>query len=417
MNIPSIRKQTPRYARKNEAVLGAAARLFNEQGLKGVTLADVAVCVGLNTTSLTYYFGRKEDLAAACLRRSIAAMDAIAEAAMAERNPSDRVASFVRRYVELLSDIAEKRHLELISFQDFRALTGRGADAVFVAYENLFRRVRALMRGLPGGNWPRIEENARAYLILSVTADAQAWIGAYEPDEYERVARRMIDVLLGGLAAGNSAWNPFRVEVLARPPESDTAGAAREAFLQAATELVNEQGYQGASVERISARLKVTKGSFYYHNDSKDDLLLSCFERSFAVIRAAQRAALAHHGSGWERLATATDSLVRHQQSDGGPLLRYRVLNAVPQPARQSLLLAKGRLSARFAGMVTDGITDGSIRPVDPAIAAQLIDAMINAAANLKRWVPAATDTNASALFARPLFEGLLTSAVAADSA
>jgi hypothetical protein len=77
-----------------------------------VTLADVAVSVGLNTTSL-------------------------------------------RRYVDLLADIAEQRHVELISFQDFRAL----------------------MRGSPSVVWPRTDENARAYLILSVTADAQAWPG------------------------------------------------------------------------------------------------------------------------------------------------------------------------------------------------------------------------------------------------
>eukprot|EP01036_Dinobryon_divergens_P048208 gene48208-64682_t len=74
-----------------------------------------------------------------------------------------------------------------------------------------------------------------------------------------------------------------------------------EAFLRAATFLVNEQGYRGASVDKISARLKVTKGSFYHHHDTKQDLIAACFARSLAVQRQAFQLAVASAGSGWER--------------------------------------------------------------------------------------------------------------------
>ena len=67
----------------------------------------------------------------------------------------------------------------------------------------------------------------------------------------------------------------------------DADGSATEAFLRAATALVNEQGYRGASVDKISARLNVTKGSFYHHNDNKHDLISECFDRTFAVVRRA----------------------------------------------------------------------------------------------------------------------------------
>ncbi|MGZ8362699.1 MAG: TetR/AcrR family transcriptional regulator, partial [Caulobacteraceae bacterium] len=46
--------QTKRFERKREAILDAAARLFNQKGLKGATLAEVAQRVGLITTSVTY---------------------------------------------------------------------------------------------------------------------------------------------------------------------------------------------------------------------------------------------------------------------------------------------------------------------------------------------------------------------------
>ncbi|MGZ8407165.1 MAG: TetR/AcrR family transcriptional regulator [Caulobacteraceae bacterium] len=48
--------QTKRFERKREAILDAAARLFNQKGLKGATLAEVAQRVGLITTSVTYYY-------------------------------------------------------------------------------------------------------------------------------------------------------------------------------------------------------------------------------------------------------------------------------------------------------------------------------------------------------------------------
>jgi AcrR family transcriptional regulator len=409
MTIPLIRKTTARYARKNDAVLDAAAALFNEHGLKGVTLADVAARVCLNTTSVTYYFRRKEDLAAACLLRSIEVIGALASAAQRHDALQQRIASFVHGYVGVLAEIADRRRPELMGFQDVRALTGPGAAVVFSAYEDLFRRVRGVLRGPTGRALSRREENTRAFLLLALTTEIQTWLGRYEPDDYERLATRVVEVLLRGIRGGESRWQPVALDVSDHPVSPDPAGAAREAFLQAATELVNEQGYHGASVEKISARLNVTKGSFYHHNDSKDDLLTSCFERSFAVVRHAQRAAQSICGSHADRVCATVDHLVRHQLSARGPLLRYRALNAVPQPARQQLLAVKERLVERFAGMIFDGIVDGSIRVVDPCVAAHLVDAMVNAAANLRRWVADARESDVSTLFARPLFDGLLT--------
>ena len=62
---------TKRFRAKRDAILAAAAEAINEQSAKGMTFADVARRVGLNTTSVTYYFKRKEDLAAACFEYTL----------------------------------------------------------------------------------------------------------------------------------------------------------------------------------------------------------------------------------------------------------------------------------------------------------------------------------------------------------
>ena len=60
---------TARYNKKKEAIIAAAVGILNRRGVRGMTLADVAASVDLITTSVTYYFRKKEDLAVACFLR------------------------------------------------------------------------------------------------------------------------------------------------------------------------------------------------------------------------------------------------------------------------------------------------------------------------------------------------------------
>ena len=57
--------------------------------------------------------------------------------------------------------------------------------------------------------------------------------------------------------------------------------------------------------------------------------------------------------------------------------------------------------------MISDGIAEGSIRPVDPVLAAQMLNATINAGAGLDRWVEGVKPKAAPAVFARPLLMGI----------
>jgi len=68
---------TVRYNKKKEAIIAAAAGILNRRGVRGMTLADVAASVDLITTSVTYYFKKKEDLAVACYLRGIERFDAL----------------------------------------------------------------------------------------------------------------------------------------------------------------------------------------------------------------------------------------------------------------------------------------------------------------------------------------------------
>lgn len=404
---PANGRMTQRYVKKREAILHAAAQLFNQHGVKGATLSDVAGRVDLSTNSITYYYKKKEDLVVACLLRSIEVINDIISVAAESTSPEERIRQFIRLFLSRLAKIQGGQAPEMMTFRDVQVLGSPHAEVIFAAYTDMFRRVRRLLVTDAVRLDNRVSLNARSHLLLTLTIGAMSWSSRYAPEDCEIVAARMSDILIGGLASATAKWGSTALdaELAHVPDESDTT---QDAFLRAATALINEQGYRGASVDRISERLNVTKGSFYHHNPNKEDLISGCFERTFAVMRRVQLTALNTSGSGWDKLCAVSRALVRYQFSDRGPLLRMSAWSELPDDIRETKLKTINQLGQRFVSYMVDGMKDGSIRPLDQSIAAFLVSGMINASVVLDRWVPDITAENAVDLFVRPLFLGIL---------
>lgn len=396
---------TKRYRRKRELIVASAARVFNERGVKGATLADVAAQVGLSLKSLRYYFRRKDDLVATCFLYAIDVYRDLIDEASSAATPSERLKILLVAFFRTVAAVRTGEHPAFLHFSDIRTLEAEHRDTVHAAYSDMFRGIRGLLT-TAGPTETRRASNAAAHLVLSQLLWAVVWTGRYESDQLPRVAQRMHDVLVQGLAAveHDALSARLTVPVLVRPSSS---GRSNEAFLRAATGLINAHGYSGASVEKISAELQVTKGSFYHHNARKADLVVDCFERTFEIMRTAQSLANERFQTGYERLLAAVLALVRFQLTDDGPLLRTAALTTLPPELRSRMTMRMDNVTDRFGEMLTDGMIDGTVRPADAAIAAQMITSMINAAAVLYRWVPDVTEDDALTLYARRLFVGL----------
>ena len=414
-------QSTDRFERKREAILDAATDLLNTRGVKGLTLSVAAAAVDLSTTSVTYYFKRKDDLAAACMLRGIAAMMQIVQTAMAESTPQARLHALLSRYLDRVRRAAIGEAPALPSLSDLRALNLPQRDEVAAAYLKMFRRLRQIFE-VPELAWlSRGRRTARTQMLFEQLFWANAWLPKYDPEDYGRVCERMYDILVGGLAAPQSRWAPLAVPMADLAPrdrqevgrqevgrqETGRQEMGRETFLVAATRLINARGYRGASVDKISAELNVTKGSFYHHNEAKDDLVVACFDRTFEVMTHVQRLAMTLPGDEWLRLSSAAAALAEYQLSDHGPLLRTSALAALPEKIRREMVKHSDRVSDRFAAMISDGIAEGSLRAVDPFLAAQMLNATLNAAAELGHWVPGVSQKAAPAVFVRPLLMGV----------
>lgn len=410
-------RTTDRFQVKREAILAAAAEEFNRHGMKGVTLAGVAVRVGLRKTSVNYYYRRKEELAADCMLQAVAAMHETVQAAMAQPTPERRIRAFLAGQAALLADVATGRRAALVSFNEIRALAEPQVDEVVQAYSGLFRSLRQCFPGALG--WSQAQRNARTHLLLALANILRTWIDRYEPEDYAHAADALADLLIGGLANDARHWHTRPGPALAALPTPQAGGDAtdvREAFLRAATALVNAQGFRGASVDAISARLHLTKGSFYHHHASKDELVAQCFERSFDVIRQTQRQAMAQTTSGWERLAASVRALVQFQLSEAGPLLRSSARSALAEGARHDAVQRGNQLTERFGLFIVQGMREGAIRPLDAGLAAQQVAAMVNAASSLRTWVPGLRADDAMPLYVAPLFIGILAPPASAPS-
>lgn len=408
--MPDILESAPatkRYSEKREALISAATRLFNEKGVVGTTLSDVGASVGLVKNSVTYYFRRKEDLAVASFMRAIAVHEQLVDEAVRQTTIADRVMELIRLHMALQGRIHDGDSPPIVMSHEIRALPEPQIDDVFKAYTAMFRRLRNLLQGVETADWPREHLNARTHLLLSQTFGIRAMVGRYEPEDRSRIAERFGNILLHGLGTADGVWTSSGAETewLARVPERDLTAQ----FLRAATELINEQGYAGASVNRIAEKLNLTKGGFYYYNENKDDLIAECFERSVATIRKAVNLTEAYGGSAWDHLCSIGRGLVRFQLSGDGPLLRSTASSALPDPLHRARVSAElRRITERIAGVVVSGLMDGSVRPIDPALASIGLLNGITAAAELRRWVKTADEANSADLYTRPMLLGLL---------
>jgi AcrR family transcriptional regulator len=376
-------KPRARYAAKREAILAAATKVFAEAGMTGFTLAAVAKRMDLHPVSLTYYFKRKEDLAAAVLQETIRRFAQMLDHAEAQGAPAERLRAFVRSYFETRRQIAVGEETPLAPFSEVYLVEGEQKKPVIQSFEALYVRIGRLLKSddTPWVGAPRRRGLAR--LIVNQLTWSDTWLPSYEPQDYGRVADRLSDIMIFGLAAEGQAWPDLPLIALGAQ-DAENEEVTRERFLVAATKLINREGYHGASVDKISAELKVTKGSFYHHNSDKDELAVACFNRTFDLIDQA-KAEAAKVSPGWPRLWLAISSLGMHQaETGGGGLLRHHAMAAIPQEMRRQMRGRFQQITHAFAGVISDGVADGSIRAIDPLLAAHAMMVTFNACLQLE---------------------------------
>ncbi|MFM1958973.1 MAG: hypothetical protein RL588_490 [Pseudomonadota bacterium] len=397
---PAARTPSRRYMARRDAIIASAIREMNRHGVRGMTLGDVAARLDLVPTGVIYYFRNKEDLAAAAFERSIGRIQELAEVAREHVTERERVQVFIDLFILLQQRIELGEAEPLTVFNDVRALNCESVNQAFVA---LFRTVRSLLDRRE--NRTRADLNGRTHLLINALTFVSAWIYTWRVEDYPRIGQRIASILLDGIPRGGNVPGIRMLDLQPAGDEIDEGSA--EHFLRAATQLINDEGYHGASVDRISSKLNVTKGAFYHYNATKDDLVVACFQRTFDVLWRAIDAAEAGGEDGLEIMHSLLQAVVKLQVGPA-PLLRTSALTTVPEDIRVDLMFRLRQISIRLGSMLCDGIADGSIRPLDASITAQILTAGINAASELTWWQPGEDPEAGARLFVDAMVRGVI---------
>lgn len=404
-------RRAERFERRRNDFINAASQIMNARGLRGMTLADVAQQLGMTTPSVRHYFKRKEELATACILQAIERVETLLDTAHAAGGVRERVNAFVHGYIDMFARIARQEEPPLASFSEVRTLEAQQLEPLSSAYKGMIRKVRRLLKGPEFDRMDQETVQLRAMYLFMMVSWSPAWLLDYDVEDYDVVASALSELLLGGLAQDAAKpWAPAPLAALAPPlPPASHRPLSQDTYLHAATQLINEQGYRGASVDAIAARLDMTKGAVYHHHSAKDDLVAACFNRSYGIVWRAQRLALDLDASGWERICAACAAIAKFQNSPEGPLLTNSALSALPPEEARCLHASWTRTCDRFAMMISQGIRDGSVRPVDANVAAQFVYAAVNSVNRLQYWLPTMEAEAAVERYMAPIARGLLT--------
>ena len=148
----------------------------------------------------------------------------------------------------------------------------------------------------------------------------------------------------------------------------------RARLLQAAQKKFSENGYEAASVDEICAEAGVSKGAFYHHFPSKQAVFLALFEDWLATVdaglEAARKPAVPETLTSMARMLPFIFS-----QADGRlPMfLEFWLQASRDETVWKAMAAPYRRYQEFFAGLVKQGIAEGSFRQVDPHSAAQVI--------------------------------------------
>jgi AcrR family transcriptional regulator len=185
--LPHPRATRPAGQQTRRALLDAAAELFNQRGLAGVSQADIAQAAGTFPSQVTYYFGSKEALfvEAAC-RGVLHAATEVERAGSRTRTPRGYVRAMVHTalrspalltFVEAALLVRRRADLAPRVGETFARLHAEGERAVV---ENLVKRgwqIRAHPAEEARGFWAAIlgvalESAAAGDAFNSASADA-----------------------------------------------------------------------------------------------------------------------------------------------------------------------------------------------------------------------------------------------------
>ena len=399
---------------KFQAILSEAAQLFNWQGSRATTLADIAGSMQLTKTCVYYYVKTKEDLIYQCYVSSCAMwLDHVQAANQLQGNGIEKIISLVKRhfyqYIDTLQGVGP--HYALLS--EISALDAEHAEDIMQRWSNIFADCQQMVeQGIDEGLIEDLDPAVIVTGIFSILQWFPVWLNRSHGANPEPVIEGVLDILVNGLSAHKHQFvdiqfpqlSGLQLDSFDREYQSHIK---REAFYRVGAIYFNQKGYKGTSLDEIANSLDVTKGAFYYHIKNKEELLYQCFNRSLDVESRLLNKAGASQANGLKKIELSLRYLFNIQFSEQGPLIRYRALPSLDEQHRKAVLKANKNNSKILGTYIDQGFADGTLRPMDVDIAQNVLSGAVEASPELANWIADIRAPEVSAAYFNLFINGL----------
>jgi len=181
----------------------------------------------------------------------------------------------------------------------------------------------------------------------------------------------------------------------------------REAVLATAAQLFLEKSYGRTSLNDVAERLSITKPALYHYFRNKEEILLECYRLGTGLIAETLNEIASHCGTGIKKVEAFIYSYASVMTINFGRCVMRLDEGDLSSPARAEVRAYKRKIDRRLRSFIQEGITDGSIAPCDPKIAAFAIAGALNWICMWYEPDGALCPEEIASQFARTLTQGL----------
>lgn len=137
----------------------------------------------------------------------------------------------------------------------------------------------------------------------------------------------------------------------------------RKAIIKAALKLFKRNGYYATAVKDIADEAGVTKGAFYHHFETKEDVLLLIHQDYLDYQLQAIRSVLASGGTAKDRLAGVIscilEALGKYHENVAIFFQERRFLSG---PKFDDVRLKRAEMEDSFRALIEEGVANGEFR-------------------------------------------------------
>ena len=156
----------------------------------------------------------------------------------------------------------------------------------------------------------------------------------------------------------------------------------RPSLIQAASRIFAEQGFAAAAMTAVGERAGVTKGGVYFHFASKEELFFAVLDHWRGALRAAVQRADRPGRPAAQRLRARLAAWLEFHFTYPVAARVQAVLGSELEGRFSAQLRDDQRAQARLLrqelrGLLSEGLADGSLTVVDPALAGFLLAASL----------------------------------------